>query len=190
MRARTAVIAIPALLALAALPCGVASEFPGDNGRPFDGLPLPSGPLPPRPAARALPAGPSLELALEAARAIVEACAGFHVAVSVIDSSGTPKLYYVPDGTDGSHAYMGFRKAWTALSFGQPTSKVTELARTDAAVIARIRADSNLESFAGGMPLSVGSHLIGAIGVSGAEPSARDEACARAGVERIQARLH
>jgi uncharacterized protein GlcG (DUF336 family) len=166
-----------------------ASGFPGDMGRPFDGLPFPPGPLPPRPPERALPRSPALDLALEAAKVIVDACKGYHVGVSIIDSAGTPKLYYIPDGTDGSHAYTGFRKAYTALSFKMPTSRVSALTKTDPAVVARIKADPNMLSFAGGVLLEAGGEVIGAIGVSGAEPSAKDEECAIAGIDRIKSRL-
>jgi uncharacterized protein GlcG (DUF336 family) len=175
------------LAAIAAPPAG--SGFPGDMGRPFDGLPFPPGPLPPRPAQRPVPRGPSIDLALEAAKAIVEACKGYHVGVSVIDSAGTPKLYYIPDGTDGAHAYTGFRKAYTALTFKMPTSQVGPLTKTDPGVAAKIRADTNLLSFAGGMLLTAGDQVIGAIGVSGAEPSAKDEECGLAGINRIKDRL-
>lgn len=163
--------------------------FPGDPGRPFDGMPLPPGPLPPRPPARPLPRGPSLDLSVEAAKAIVEACKGYHVSVSIIDSSGTPKLYYVADGADGAHAYTGFRKAYTVLTFKMPTSQVGAAAGTDAAVAAKIKADPNLLSFAGGLLLTVGDQVIGAIGVSGAEPSAKDEECGLVGINRIKGRL-
>jgi uncharacterized protein GlcG (DUF336 family) len=167
----------------------VGSGFPGDMGRPFDGLPLPPGPLPPRPAQRAIPRAPSIELAVEAAEAIVEACKGYHVSVSIIDSSGTPKLYYIPDGTDGSHAYTGFRKAYTALTFKMPTSQVGPLTKTDPSVAAKVRGDTNLLTFAGGMLLSAGDQIIGAIGVSGAEPSAKDEECGLVGINKIKDRL-
>lgn len=130
-----------------------------------------------------------MDLALEAAQAIVLACKGYQVAVSVIDAAGSPKLYYVADGTDGGHAYMGFRKAFTALTFKVPTSQVTAQAKSDPGVVARIKADPNLESFAGGLPLFVGGELIGAIGVSGAEPSAKDEECGQVGIDKIKARL-
>jgi uncharacterized protein GlcG (DUF336 family) len=165
------------------------SGFPGDIGRPFDGLPLPPGPLPPRPAQRVLPRAPSIELAVEAAKAIVEACKGYHVSVSIIDSSGTPKLYYVADGTDGSHAYTGFRKAYTALTFKMPTSQVGPLTKTDPAAAAKVKGDTNLLTFAGGMLLSAGDQIIGAIGVSGAEPSAKDEECGLVGIDKIKDRL-
>jgi uncharacterized protein GlcG (DUF336 family) len=168
---------------------GTGSGFPGDMGRPFNGLPFPPGPLPPRPPERPLPKAPPIDLALEAAKAIVAACKGYHVGVSVIDSSGTPKLYYIPDGTDGAHAYTGFRKAYTALIFKMPTSKVGELTKTDTAVVAKIKADPNLLTFAGGLLLTAGDEIIGAIGVSGAEPSAKDEECGLVGIAKIKDRL-
>jgi uncharacterized protein GlcG (DUF336 family) len=166
-----------------------SAVFPGALGRPFDGLPLPNGPArrPPWPSrpppARAL----AVELALQAAQEAVAACAGSHVGVAIIDAAGTPKLYYVPDGTAGFHAYTGFRKAYTALTFGMPTSEVGALSKTDATVAAKITADTNFLSFAGGVPIRVGDEIIGAIGVSGAEPSAIDEKCANAGLEKIKA---
>lgn len=135
-----------------------------------------------------MPRSPALDLALEAAKVIVDACKGYHVGVSIIDSAGTPKLYYIPDGTDGSHAYTGFRKAYTALTFKIPTSRVGTLTKTDPAVKERIKEDPNLLTFAGGMPLEAGD-VIGAVGVSGAEPSAKDEECAIAGIDRIKSRL-
>jgi uncharacterized protein GlcG (DUF336 family) len=167
----------------------LSSGFPGDMGRPFNGLPLPPGPLPPRPPDRPLPRAPSIDLALEAAKAIVAACKGYHVGISVIDSSGTPKLYYIPDGTDGSHAYTGFRKAYTALTFKMPTSQVGALTKTDPSVVAKIKSDTNLLTFAGGLPLTAGGEVIGAIGVSGAEPSAKDEECGLVGIAKIKDRL-
>jgi uncharacterized protein GlcG (DUF336 family) len=182
-------VVFTACLGASAAPVTGTSGFPGDMGRPFDGLPFPPGPLPPRPPERALPRSPALDLALEAAKVIVGACKGYHVGVSIIDSAGTPKLYYIPDGTDGSHAYTGFRKAYTALSFKMPTSKVGALTRTDPAVKARIEADPNMLTFAGGMPLEARGEVIGAVGVSGAEPSAKDEECAIAGIDRIRSRL-
>lgn len=185
----TVVITCVTCIAASAAPAPTGSGFPGDRGRPFDGLPFPPGPLPPRPPEPPLPRSPPLALALEAAQAIVEACKGYHVGVSVIDAAGAPKLYYIPDGTDGSHAYTGFRKAYTALTFKMPTSEVGPLTRTDPAVKARIKADTNLLTFAGGMLLKAGDEVIGAVGVSGAEPSAKDEECGLVGINKIKDRL-
>src|SRR5277367_43734 len=184
-----AMVAACAWASLGAAPATSGSNFPGDMGRPFDGLPFPPGPLPPRPPERSLPRAPSMALALEAAEAAVAACKGYHVGVSIIDAAGTPKLYYIPDGTGGSHAYTGFRKAYTALTFKMPTSQVGALTKTDPTVVARIKADPNLLTFAGGMVLKAGDEVIGAVGVSGAEPSAKDEECGLVGIGKIKDRL-
>ncbi len=165
------------------------SGFPNDFGRPNDGLPLPDGPRGPPPQRAPYARGPSMKLALEAAERAEAACGTYRVGVVVIDSAGMPKLYHIPDGTTGYHAYTAFRKAWTALSFGKPTSQVGALTKTDAAVRQRVVEDSNYLSFAGGLPLVVDGVPIGAIGVSGADVSVIDERCARAGVEAIRRRL-
>lgn len=175
--------------ASAAAPTGSGSGFPGDMGRPFNGLPMPAGPRPPPPPQMPVAKGPSIALALEAAKAAVSACKGYHVGISIIDSAGRPKLYYIPDGTDGSHAYTGFRKAYTALMFKVPTSQVGAMIKTDQSVVAKIAADQNMLTFAGGIPIKVGDEVIGAIGVSGAEPSEKDEECGIAGINKIKDRL-
>ena len=185
-----AAVALLSATSVAAQTGPASSGFPGDYGRLFGGLPLaPDAPKPPRPHFPAFADGPPVELALIAAKAVVAACAGSSVGVSVVDSAGMPKLFYVPDQTAGFHAYTALRKAYTALSYRQPTSAVAALARSDAAVAARIRGDGNLLAFAGGLPIHAQGRLIGAIGVSGAEPSAVDERCAVAGVAAIQAQL-
>jgi uncharacterized protein GlcG (DUF336 family) len=165
------------------------SGFPGDVGRLFDGLPLPDGPKPPRPIFPPRADGPTMELALAAARAAVKACDGYSVAVSIVDSAGMPKLFYVPDTTAGFHAYTALRKANTALVFGKPTSAVAALAKGDPSIAARIRGDGNLFAFAGGLPLPGRDRPIGGIGVSGAEPSAVDERCAVAGIAAVKDQL-
>lgn len=168
-----------------------SAVFPGDLGRPFNGLPLPDGPgrRPPWPKkpqpARAL----AIDVAYQLARQVVDACKGSHVGVSIIDVDATPKLYYIPDGTAGFHAYTAFRKAYTALKYKQPTSEVAALSKTDATVAATITADTNLLSFPGGLPIMAGNDIIGAIGVSGAEPSAIDEKCAKAGLAAVSSLL-
>jgi len=41
----------------------------------------------------------------------------------------------------------------------------------------------------GGLPIRIEGSLIGAVGVSGAPGGDKDEACARAGLDRVQERL-
>lgn len=162
-----------------------ASNFPGDIGRPFQGLPLPDGPHSPPNMPGPAP-GPTMQKAEALAKAAVAACKGFHVGVSIIDSEGAPKLYYIPDGTAGYHAYMAFRKAYTALRFKQPSSQVGANTKKDPDLAAKIVADTNFMSFAGGLPIVEHGQVVGAIGVSGAEPSSADERCAVAALNGTQ----
>jgi len=41
----------------------------------------------------------------------------------------------------------------------------------------------------GGLPIMVGEDVIGAVGVSGAPGGDKDEACAKAGIDRVAADL-
>ncbi|MFT4077606.1 MAG: heme-binding protein [Asticcacaulis sp.] len=150
---------------------------------PAGGFPV--GPRPPDKLSR----GPSIDLAVEMAQAAVKACAPQHIGVSIIDADGLPKLYYVTDGTAGSHAYTGFRKANAALHFKIATSEVHARAASDPKFAAEVQADPNMVSWAGGVPIKVGDEIIGAIGVSGAEPSEADEACAVKAIAQVQSRL-
>jgi len=153
------------------------SKPPAMNGGPPPG---PRRPIPPAPA-------PRLATALSMARKAVAACHGWHVGVTVLDSAGYPKLIYIPDGSDGFHAYIAFRKANTALAFGMPSGEVAAATKKDPRLAAKYQAHSaDFITFAGGLPIEAGGKLLGAIGVSGAEPSARDEACARSALKIMQ----
>ena len=93
------------------------------NGPPMP--PMPAGGFPPGPRpVDVLSRGPSIDLAVEMAQEAVRSCAPQHVGVSILDADGKPKLYYIPDGTAGQHAYTGFRKANTALHYKMATSQV------------------------------------------------------------------
>jgi uncharacterized protein GlcG (DUF336 family) len=179
-------------------------SLPADNLPPFRMLdaqgnlipipPLPPGGLhrgpgsPPESTAR----GPSLELAIEAARTAIESCgaAGFHVGVTVIDSVGEARAMLSADGSDGSHVFVAMRKALTALAFEMPSAKASDMLPADNAMLARVKP--NMFVMAGALPIMVDHTTIGAIGVSGAAGTPfghADEVCAAAGLSKIRGRL-
>jgi uncharacterized protein GlcG (DUF336 family) len=153
------------------------------------GVELHGGPgVPPESSAR----GPSLDLALQAARAALRSCgaAGFRVGVAVIDSVGEARAMLTADGSDGSHVFVAMRKALTALSFEMPSSKASELIPNDKSLLARVKP--NMFVMGGAVPIVVDHAVIGAVGVSGAAGvpfGHQDELCAAAGLHRIQSRL-
>ena len=71
-----------------------------------------------------------------------------------------------------------------------PSGKVADAAKADPALAAKLAADANnYVTWAGGVLIMAGQEIIGAVGVSGATPSAKDEACALEGLKKVQSRL-
>ena len=185
-------IACVAAVLTASSVLSVGSELPGDVARPGDnGVPRPNlqpTAAVPAPSPRPPPAAPSppIELALQVARAIAQACKQYPLGVAVVNSEGAPILVYIPDGSEPSHTYTAIRKAYTAVKFKVPTSDLTIQAARDPHFAATIKADPNLIAFKGGIPLKSGNDIVGAIGVSGAEPGGHDEECGMIGIARTR----
>jgi uncharacterized protein GlcG (DUF336 family) len=226
MRVRNALIAQPWVLAAlllcaaAAAAAAAASESPlhdraaSPRSLPADNLPsygmlndegnlvsaptLPSGAS--RRAAGSEPEsdapGPTLALAIEAARTAVDTCAaaGFRIGAAVIDSVGEARALLSADGSDGSHVFIAMRKALTALRFEMPSSQASEVIPKDPELLARVTP--NMFVAGGAVPIMHNGEAIGAIGVSGAGTRGsaagagrEDEACAAAGLRRIEKQL-
>jgi uncharacterized protein GlcG (DUF336 family) len=142
--------------------------------------------------AQGLPVGKMLTsgLALEAASATLEACQrqGHRVTVTVVDSTGLPKVILRGDGAGVHTVDASRRKAYTALSMRSSTLQLDERVRSTPAATG-IRDIDQILVLAGGLPISVGNDVIGGIGVGGAPGGHLDEACAQAGVDKIKDRL-
>jgi uncharacterized protein GlcG (DUF336 family) len=188
------VLAVLSMNSFAAAADG-ADRLPGDRGRMAGGV-LPSGPPPgsgpggppmmPHSSARA----PAIALAVEAAQAIAAGCKQYaSLGIAVVNAAGEPVLMYLPDGSEPSHGYTAIRKAYTAAKLKTDTTALVEKAQKDSDFAATIKADPNLMAFHGGLLLQVGGEVIGAIGVSGAEPGGHDDECGTIGLNKIKDRL-
>jgi uncharacterized protein GlcG (DUF336 family) len=149
-------------------------------------------------AQQAAPArGPEMALALEAAQTALATCTanGIKAGVSVVDSDGVLRLLLSVDGASKGAVESSTKKAFTANALKAATYDIQEKMKTDEALAAKVKADPTLFVRPGGLPLVVGSDIIGAIGVGGAQTlngvpgGERDAVCAKAGLEKIQARL-
>jgi uncharacterized protein GlcG (DUF336 family) len=165
--------------------------LPGDHGRMMGGI-FPTSLPPPPPGAMqqqtAAPA-PPIALAVKAAEAVAKECSQYKLGVAVVNSKGEPILVYLPDGSEAGHGFTAVRKAYTAITFQVSTSELVTKGQQDADFAAKVKADPNLMAFKGGIPLKSGSRIIGAIGVSGAEPGGHDEECGLKGVAAIKDQL-
>jgi uncharacterized protein GlcG (DUF336 family) len=212
MTSRALIFVLLALGVLFALGQGAAQRPPdkpaGPQSLPGDTLPpfgmLDTGgklvPQPSRPpgtngggaAAKRPPVhtrGPEMALAIEAARAAVEACdaGGFYIGASVIDTSGQPRAMVESDGSDGGHVYVAVRKALVALKFKMPSSEAHDQVPKNAALLSQVTPQMFVME--GAVPIYAGAELIGAIGASGAAGGNQDEVCAVAGLRKIQDRV-
>jgi uncharacterized protein GlcG (DUF336 family) len=137
----------------------------------------------------------SAALAAEAVGEAVAACAkqGYHVTAAVVDTDGVTQALL--RGDDASMTTLGAArdKAYTVLMLGGPRNE-----DTSSAIVQRMGATPSAGGLAklshilllpGAIRIKIGSEAIAAIGVGGAPGGDLDEACAKAGVDKISGRL-
>jgi uncharacterized protein GlcG (DUF336 family) len=131
-----------------------------------------------------------LALAQEAASAAVASCGagGYRVSVAVVDADGVVRVTMRGDGAGAHTLNSAFRKAYTAATFGRPTSAWADAIKNSPEVGSMEHID-NILMAGGGLPIRAGNALIGAIGNAGAPGFDKDEACAQAGIDKIKDRL-
>lgn len=135
--------------------------------------------------------GPSASLAEEAVQAAVETCKsdGYAVAAVVVDQWGHVKALLVADGALDSASRNAQAKATVSAIWNQPSGAVGAQAKTQDMLAQRLKNDPNELALPGGLPISVGGRLIGAIGEDGLVQGDKEEACAKAGIDKIADRL-
>ncbi|AOW14472.1 cobalamin adenosyltransferase [Hydrogenophaga crassostreae] len=109
---------------------------------------------------------------------------GIRINVAVTDASGTLAGFLRMPSAFLHSIDIAIDKAYTAASFGFPTSQWPELLAGDEALRLGIVHRPRLVVFGGGLPAKENGALIGGIGVSGGSAE-QDEACARAGLEAL-----
>ncbi len=129
-------------------------------------------------------------LAVEAASETVAACAkqGYHETAQVVDADGVVIATIRGDGAGAFTLDSAFYKAYTAASFKNDTLALAERAKGEDS-IAPLSKLPHVMFFGGGVPIKLGDETIGAIGGSGAPGGKLDDACVRAGLDKIKDRL-
>jgi len=108
------------------------------------------------------------------ADAALENCTG---TVSVLDRGGNLLVTLRGDGIGPHNTAASQRKAYTALSTKTPTRLFAERARSNPET-ANLNTLDELLLLGGGIPLSAGKELVGAVGVAGSGGGEQDENCA------------
>jgi uncharacterized protein GlcG (DUF336 family) len=133
----------------------------------------------------------SAVLASEAVAEAVASCArqGYNESAVLVDADGVRQAVLRGDGA-GSHTLDSANdKAYTAATFKADTTALVERAKTAAGFAALFTQIPHLVLFGGGIIIKLNNEVIGAIGAAGAPGADLDEACARAGLDKIRDRL-
>jgi len=132
----------------------------------------------------------SYDMALVMAQTAIEHCRsnGYKVGVSVVDRGGHV-LVTLRDHNAAHHTVeLAQRKAYTSRIFRQSSREFSQRLR-DNPISAGLGTTSGVLASVGGFPIKVGDEVIGGIGVSGAPGGQNDEACAKAGLDKVADQL-
>lgn len=127
----------------------------------------------------------SLGMAKTIAEATLGECKskGFHTSVAVVDRSGAI-LVLMRDEQAGTHtAEMARRKANTARMFRTTTLEFQKRTAPDQPLAAQRNVGDAL-ALGGGVPILMGTEVIGGVGSAGSNLET-DDACAKAGVAKV-----
>jgi uncharacterized protein GlcG (DUF336 family) len=126
------------------------------------------------------------EAALRILRGAVDEAAalGIKINVAVTDSGGNLAGFLRMPGAFLHSIDIAIDKAYTASSFGFPTSQWMGLIENDQPLREGLVQRPRLVIFGGGVPIRVNGELAGGVGVSGGSAE-EDERCAMAGISQL-----
>jgi len=131
----------------------------------------------------------SLSLARTIAEATLSTCqaGGYHTSAVVVDRSGQLIVALRDEQASAQTLEIARRKAYTARMFRTSTLEFQKRTATDPALAAQ-RDVADILALGGGIPIQVGSDIIGGVGSSGSSQE-MDDACAKAGVAKVADQL-
>jgi len=129
----------------------------------------------------------SLELANQIAAATVAACQsnGYAVTATVVDRAGGVRAMLRADNAGPHTVAASQQKAFTSVSARSNTQAMMEAAQKNPGAANLVHIPGFL-LLGGGVPVRVGSDVIGAVGVGGAPGGHLDEQCALSGIEKVK----
>jgi uncharacterized protein GlcG (DUF336 family) len=131
----------------------------------------------------------SLATALTIATTAADTCKGqgHRVSVAVVGRDGEVIVHMGGDNASPHTLDFSFRKAYTARTFRVASGEIANRFKQDPAYFA-VHVPNTAPS-QGALPIKIGEEVIGAVGVSGAPGGDKDEACAKAGIDKVADQL-
>jgi uncharacterized protein GlcG (DUF336 family) len=127
----------------------------------------------------------SLATALAIATTAEDTCQaqGNRVSVTVVGREGQVIVLLRGDGASPHTVENSRRKAYTARTFRIPSGEFAKRVK-DNPTTGLVHL-SGIVAAQGALPIKVGDDVIGAVGVSGSPGGDKDEACAKAGLDKV-----
>jgi len=104
-------------------------------------------------------------------------------AVAVVDDGGNLLYLLRIDNTFPAGSYVAMDKARTAATFRMPTRNLEDAVKNGRTSLVAV---SEMTPLAGGVPILVDGHIVGAVGVSGAANAQQDEELAKIAAAAIK----
>jgi uncharacterized protein GlcG (DUF336 family) len=131
----------------------------------------------------------SASMAVTIAQTTIETCKanGYAVSATVVGRNGEIIAQVRGDNTGPHTIENSMRKAYTARTFRSPSGALVERLKADPSL--GLIHLTNIIANQGGLPIKLGEEVIGAAGASGAPGGEKDEACVKAGIEKVADQL-
>jgi uncharacterized protein GlcG (DUF336 family) len=131
----------------------------------------------------------SANTALTIAQTALDTCAkqGFRVSVTVVGRGGEILVQVRGDNASPHTMENSMRKAYTSRTFRIPSGELAKRLKENPQ-LAQIHL-TNVIAAQGALPIMAGEDVIGAAGVSGAPGGDKDEACVKAGLDKVADQL-
>lgn len=130
---------------------------------------------------QSLATGLALELLRQAEAAAREMAVT--VVIAIVDESGIQKAMLRMDGAPLLSGDIATDKAYTAASFGVPTHDWYGAIKDNPALLHGLAKTPRFIIFGGGLPLKIGTDVVGGIGISGGTAE-QDAQIAQLAIER------
>jgi uncharacterized protein GlcG (DUF336 family) len=112
---------------------------------------------------------------------------GYRISVTVVGDQGQILIAIRGDGSSPHTFENSHRKAYTSRTFRTPSGEFAQRVKDNPTLSAVHLA--NVIAAQGALPIKAGDVVIGAVGVSGAPGGDKDEACAKAGIDKVADQL-
>ncbi len=131
----------------------------------------------------------SLATALTIASTAAETCKGqgYRVSATVLGRNGEIIVQLRGDEASPHTIENSFKKAYTARTFRIPSGEFVQRVK-DNPTTGAVHL-TNIVAAQGALPIKIGDEVIGAAGVSGAPGGDKDEACVKAGLDKVADQL-